>query len=395
MRVPVAPGPRGVHELLPTLALAMDGSGPAIAPIPAVSATVSTDYVGALLRATRPDDVDAPLESDDVAVVVCTSGSTGDPRGVLLSTPQLTAHTAHVNAGDPVWVVALPVTSIGGLNVLVRSLATTHDPVVLPSVGGAEPFTSAMLAGAIEEARSSADDVLVSLVPAQLTRALDDPRAVAALTACRRVLVGAAATRAELLERARDTGISVTTTYGSTETAGGCVYDGAPLPGTSLHIEQPDADGVGRLVVCGPSVASGYRLDPVATAQLFTPAGFRTSDLGRVDAQGRVTVLGRIDDVVIVGGVNVSPTAVEHAAAAVTGVRSAAAVTGQDAEGAWLGVVVEADAADSDLAERVRDQVASTLGRAARPRWVRVVDSLPHLPSGKVDRARLLAEGGQ
>lgn len=363
------------------LAEALDGSGPAIAPVPVVSTMTSQDYVASLLAAAQPDDPDRPLEDDSVAVVACTSGSTGSPQGVLLTTAQLTALSHLVNDGDPVWVVAIPVTSIGGLNVLVRSLATTHDPISVRSIGGAAPFTADAFADAIDVAHDQHEDVRVSIVPAQLARLLDDARGTKALRACRRVLVGAAATRPDLLERAVEAGVPVSTTYGSTETAGGCVFDGVPMPGVTVR----GSDQPGRLVIDGPTVALGYRLQPELSRERFTAQGFLTSDLGTV-IDGRVTVIGRADDVVIINGINVSPSAVEHAAAALPGVRGAAVVTGGGAD-PWLGVFVELDGATTD---EVSAAVVDHLGGGARPRWVRGLESLPHLPSGKVDRQRLL-----
>ncbi|MEI8261598.1 MAG: AMP-binding protein [Actinomycetes bacterium] len=383
VRVPVPPGPDGPARLIPALAEALEGIGPAIAPIPVVSTMTSQEYVASLVAAVLPDDPDRPLEDDRVAVVACTSGSTGNPQGVLLTTAQLTAMSHVVNNGDPVWVIAIPVTSIGGLNVLVRSLATTHDPVSVRSLGGAAPFTADVFADAVDSAYAQHDDVRVSIVPAQLARLLDDARGTEALRMCSHVLVGAAATRPDLHERALGSGVRITTTYGSTETSGGCVFDGTPLRGVTVRgTDQP-----GQLVIDGPCVALGYRLQPELTRARFTSAGFLTPDLGTV-IDGRVTVLGRVDDVVIIKGVNVSASAVEHAAAAATGVRGAAAVVG-GADDPWIGVFVEHSGEGLDVAD-VSQAVIDRLGAAARPRWVRLVDTLPHLPNGKVDRQLLI-----
>ena len=143
VRVPVPPGPEGPARLLPALAEALAGTGPAIAPVPTVSPTVSNDYVMSLLAALRPDDPAVPLESDDVAAVIATSGSTGTPRGVLLTAHQLTAMTPAIQPGArPQWIAALPVTSMGGINVLVRAIAAGREPIAVPSIGGGGPFTA-------------------------------------------------------------------------------------------------------------------------------------------------------------------------------------------------------------------------------------------------------------
>ncbi len=386
VRVPVPPGAEGPARLLPALAAALDGSGPAIAPIPTVSSAVSNDYVMTLLAAVRADDPALPLESPDVAVVATTSGSTGAPRGVLLTHAQLTALTDVVNGpGRPQWIAALPVTSMGGLNVLVRALATGREPVVVPSIGGAGPFTDAAFEAAVDVAHQSSDDVRVALVPAQVSRLLASDRGIGALQRCARILVGGAATRPSLRSAASDLGITLTTTYGATETAGGCVFDGRPVPGVTVT-----ADGEpGTLTVAGPMVALGYRGEPELTRASFGPAGFRTSDLGEVAADGTVTVLGRADDVVIVGGVNVSPLAVERVIADLPDIVAAAVVAAADGE-ARLHAFVEVRDTAAGVEDAVRDEVARRLGRPAVP-IVRRVERLPHLPHGKVDR-RLLQQ---
>ena len=333
VRVPVPPGAEGPARLLPALAAALDGSGPAIAPVPTVSSAVSNEYVMTILAAVRADDPSMPLESADVAVVVTTSGSTGAPRGVLLTAAQLTALTDVVNGpGRPQWIAALPVTSMGGLNVLVRALATGREPVVVPSIGGAGPFTDAVFAAAVDVACASSDDVRVALVPAQVARLLSSDRGISALQRCSAILVGGGATRPSLRAAASDLGIRLTTTYGATETAGGCVFDGHPLPGVTV---TADGDGgPGLLTISGPTVALGYRGEPELTRACFGPAGFRTSDLGEVGADGVVSVLGRADDVVIVGGVNVSPLAAERVIADLPDIVAAAVVSPASGRGA-------------------------------------------------------------
>ncbi len=385
IRVPVPPGPEGPARLLAPLAAALDGSGPAIAPVPTVSASISNEFVMTLLAAVKCDS-SIPLESDDVALVIATSGSTGRPRGVLLTAGQLTALTPSIQGDSrPQWIAALPVTSMGGINVLVRALAAEREPVVVPSVGGAGPFTSALFASAVTQAAAQADDVRTSLVPAQLARLLSDDMGIEALQGCADVLVGGAATRDSLLAAARELGINVRTTYGATETAGGCIIDGRPLPGVTVTTSDPD----GAIRVHGPNVALGYRADPEGTAARFADGGFRTDDIGEIAADGSLTVLGRSDDVIIVRGVNVSPFAVEGLVADLPNVRSAAAVAGVDRLGDPLVhvFVVARDEAPT-LEDGIRDRVGDVLGTAARPQ-VHRVERLPHLPNGKVDRREL------
>jgi o-succinylbenzoate---CoA ligase len=386
-RVPVPPGPEGPARLAAALLAALDGSGPAVAPVPTVTTTVSTDYVSALLGALRPDDPRIPLESDDVAVVLATSGSTGRPRGVLLSAAQLTSMTQVVNGTDasPQWIAALPVTSMGGLNVLVRALAAGRDVVSLPSLGGAVPFTPADFAVAVAAAAERSSDVRVALVPAQLSRLLSDERGIAAVQQCTSVLVGGASTRPSLLEAARDLEVAVTTTYGATETSGGCVFDGRPLPGVTVTA----AGSPGALTIAGPCVALGYRGEPELTRTVFTARGYRTSDLGTVAPDGSVVVLGRADDVVVVNGVNVSPDAVERVLADLPDVVAAAVVVVGDRSEPRLHAFVEVRESAPDLEDRIRGEVTRRLGAVARPRRIHRVDRLPHLPNGKVDRRSL------
>jgi len=388
VRVPVPPGPEGPARLLPALAEALAGTGPAVAPVPTVSPTVSNDYVMSMLAALRPDDSAVPLESDDVAAVVATSGSTGAPRGVLLTAAQLTAMTPAIQPGArPQWIAALPVTSMGGINVLVRAIAAGREPISLPSIGGGGPFTADDFAEAVAAGARVTDDVRTSMVPAQLARLLGDDRGIEALQQCASVLVGGAATRPSLLDAARSMGIAVTTTYGATETAGGCVLDGRPLPGVGVTADA----ATGVLTIAGPCVALGYRGEPTLTAEVFTAAGYRTADVGEVSADGRVVVLGRADDIVVIRGVNVSPLAVERVVADLPDVVAAAVVAAVGPDGEpGLHAFLEVREVAPDAAADARAVVTERLGAAARPTVYRVA-RLPHLPNGKVDR-RLLQQ---
>jgi O-succinylbenzoic acid--CoA ligase len=349
--------------LLPALAAAL-GGGPAV--VPPVAPEV--------LAALRPDE---PLEHDDVALVVPTSGSTGEPKGVLLTADNLRSSalaTADRLGGSGQWLLALPVSHIGGLQVLVRSLLAGTTPVGLP----AGPFEAAAFAEAT--ARLTGPRRYASLVPTQLRRLLG-PDGLAALGAYDAVLLGGAAAPPALLARAREAGVRVVTTYGMSETSGGCVYDGVPLDGVRVQV-----DG-GRVRLGGPVVARGYRLRPDLTAAAFDGDVFTTRDLGRLDG-GVLTVLGRADDVVVSGGENVAPLAVEAALESHPSVVEAA-VTGV-ADDEWGSRVVALVVLRAPLTlAQARDHVAATLPRSWAPRELREVEALPLLASGKLDRAAL------
>jgi O-succinylbenzoic acid--CoA ligase len=177
------------------------------------------------------------------------------------------------------------------------------------------------------------------------------------------------------------------TTYGSSETSGGCVYDGRPLDGVDVDVR---ADGV--VTVAGPVLFRGYRLRPDLTATALVDGRYVTGDLGRLDG-GRLVVLGRADDVVVTGGENVPAALVEDAVAAHPGVSAVAVVGRADPE--WgervVAVVSAVDPADPPALEDVRDRARATLPAHALPRELVLVDELPLLPSGKVDRLRVRA----
>ncbi len=195
------------------------------------------------------------------------------------------------------------------------------------------------------------------------------------------VLVGGAALDPGLRARAQAAGVRVVTTYGMSETAGGCVYDGVPLDGVRVRI---DAEGGIRLG--GPTLASGYLGRPGETASAFDGGWFRTGDLGRW-RDGRLQVLGRSDDVIITGGTNVSPAAVERVLLAQPGVYAACVVGLPDPE--WGQIVAAAVVAEHGTAadpQRLRAAVQAELGRAAGPRSVVPVPEIPLLGIGKPDR---------
>lgn len=400
---------------------ALDG-GPAYAPQPRLS------------------DVDAP---PGTALVLRTSGSTGNPREVALSAAALraSADATHERLGGPgSWLLVLPPTHVAGVQVITRSLMA--DGALYPDT--LHRFTApgfAALATDFAGHLAHGRRAYVSLVPTQLHRLVTaaddgDSAGLDALARFDAVLVGGAAAPAPLLAAARAAGVHVVTTYGMSETSGGCVYDGVPLAGVRVRLAEADAEpgsglaprsdpgtesGTGTVELSGPTLAEGYVGDPEATAAAFRtdPDGtrwFRTSDLGRLD-DGRLTILGRADDVILTGGVNVAPAAVEDAIAehlAGLGTPGEACVIGvPDAEWgqAVVAVVVAGPAGRASAAQGspsgpvpgsgpgpvladgggellagLRSAVGQRLGAPAAPRRVYVTDALPTRGPGKTDR---------
>jgi O-succinylbenzoic acid--CoA ligase len=365
---------------------ALAGSGPALLPLPAGPA----DHRRRLLSALRPDDVQAPLEEPAggrVALVVPTSGSSGPPKGTLLTAQAVTASataTAARLSGPGQWVLALPLTHVAGLMVVARSVLAGTRPVPTPGPNGfdVEAFAAAT-AQAHRRAEHDGLPLYVSLVPTQLARLLTAGVDLAPYAA---VLLGGAAAPADLLDRARGQDVPLVVTYGMTETCGGCVYDGRPLDGVTVAVER------GRVLLGGTTLFSGYRLRADLTAAAVDAAGRLVSgDLGAITADGHLVVRGRADDLIVSGGENVPPGRVEEVLGALDGVTACAVVGIPDAEwGERVVAVLAMDAqATAPALDEVRSAGAGSLPRAWLPREVVVLDALPMLPSGKVDRLRL------
>jgi O-succinylbenzoic acid--CoA ligase len=362
-------GPESIDELSEALAGALDG-GPPVLPLDARDPSAARQR-----EAMAPE---RPVEPD-TAVIIATSGSTGEPKGVLLSAAALTssATATHDRLGGPgAWLLATPAHYIGGLQVLVRSLLAGTPCAVLPP----GPFRADRFAEAAAPVLRGDGPRYTAMVPTQLTRLLDEGGAgLDAARAFDAIIIGAAATAASLRTRAAEAGVRIVPSYGMSETASGCVYDGVPLDEVRAKI---DADG--RILLSGPVLAHGYRLRPDLTAESFTGGWFRTGDRGRLE-DGRLEVLGRIDDVINTGGVKVSAAAVERVLAECAGVRDSCVVGVPDDE--WGQIVAAAVVADREDAERLRAAVRARVGAAAVPKRLEFVDALPLRGPGKIDRS--------
>jgi O-succinylbenzoic acid--CoA ligase len=326
----------------------------------------------------EPDGVrrmDGEPADPEVALVVHTSGTGGDPKLVQFERRAIDAGLSplalEATPRDR-WLCCLPLAHVGGLLVLMRGVLLGAPVTVQP---GFYPTAIA----------SQEDAAFTSIVPTMLLRVLE---AEVSLTGFRAVLVGGAHLSPDLRERAERAGAHLIETYGLTESCGGVVYDGLPLPGTQMRI---DADG--GIQLKGPTLMSGYRFDPEGTAAAFTEDGWlRPGDAGEIDGGGRLHVVGRVDDLINSGGERVWPREVERALRDHPRVAEVAAGGRPDPEWgqrvvAW---VVPTDPSDPPTLDELRDHAAGTLARHKVPRELVLVDELPRTFSGKVRRVELV-----
>ena len=378
-----------VLDLLPHLRAALDGSGPALAP-----------YAAGSTPAPLPDVHPADLPPD-LALVISTSGSTGLPKHTMLGAAALRASvngTHTTLAGPGRWLLALPPYHVAGIQVLVRSVLGAGPPVVMDLSHG---FTSRGFIQAAEGMPFGDHPAYLSLVPTQLTRLLGHPGAIGMLKRFDAVLCGGAATTPSLRDRALTEGIPLVATYGMTETCGGCVYDGSPLPDVQVHIDNDR-----HVVLGGPTIAHGYLGDPARTTDHFhTDADgvrwFRTDDLGEIDDDGQLHITGRADDLINTGGVKVAPGPVEDALVRyLPGVRDAVVVGIPSAR--WGQAVAAAIVLDPPRSPGATEQPPPTLNDAramlrgllpdaALPQILHAVHAFPMRGPGKPDRAALAA----
>ncbi len=326
---------------------------------------------------------------DEAALVIETSGTTGSPKQVWLSKEAvLSSARATSRAAGPegVWWSSLPAHYIAGMQVIVRSLVAGRDPIgAATGQGVVEKFAAAL--PQLIKAKGEGLPVYGSVVPAQLSdllAALDHGHIDSdVLRVFDRVLVGGQRIEARLIDRALAVGLRVTRTYGSAETAGGCVWDGVPLEGVSLETWE------GRVAISGPMLAGGYVGDDELTKETFSHRDgkrwFLTRDLGEIRS-GELHITGRMDDVIISGGVKVSLAEVERVIREDCGIDDAVVVSRAHSRWGEVPVVVTTSACDL---ERLRRVTSGLLGVAAQPDAVVVVDEILQLSSGKPDRKGL------
>ena len=374
LRLP--PGPEWVAT-----AAAIWAEGNAVLPLALTEpAAVTQRALAALRPSLLVDDHGTHTLSDGVpvaagtSVVLATSGSTGTPKGVVLSDAALRTaarlSVARLGAtADDRWLSCLPLNHVAGLLVLLRAEVTGAAPVIHDGFS-------------VEAVAAERGVTMVALVPTMLRRLLD---AGADLRHLRRVVLGGAAPGTQLLDDARRAGVDVVTTYGMTETAGGCVYDGEPLDGVSVRIDDD-----GRIWLATPTLFDGYRLRDDLTLAKLRDGWLRTDDVGRWTDDGRLEIVGRADDVIITGGENVAAAWVADILQRHPAVAEAAVVGRPDPEWGQRIVAFVVPRGRAPTVDELRGFAREHAPVHAAPREVVIVDDLPRLSSGKVDRQALL-----
>lgn len=314
-----------------------------------------------------PNDV-----PDHIALIVESSGSTGTPKRISLSRNALMASSLASDAalgGPGQWLLALPINYIAGINVLLRSLCADTQPVLMNTT---LPFTPEAFAQSANF--MSAERRYVSLVPTQLQRlvsaaAIDD-FLLQKLQRFDAILLGGQAADPQLLTQALQLKLNIVLSYGMAETSGGVVYNGRPLPGVSVRL----ADS-GEVEIAGPTLAEGCG------------PWYRTSDLGQLTQDGRLSILGRTNRVLNSGGLKVSLDSIESVVRQIGGVVDVAAISVTNKEWGERAAVIYVGS--PEVADYIAADVFDHLGPVAKPVRVIRVDVIPRLGSGKTDYVAL------
>ena len=366
--------PANPLAIMPALEEALTGSR-TLLPVPADDPARTN-----LLRNTL--GVGEPID-DDIALVVSTSGSTGTPKGAMLTAANLISSadaTHQALGGEGQWLLAMPAAYIAGIQVLVRSMVAGVTPAALDFSHG---FHIPELAARSEELAATGDRIYTAMTPMQLAKTISHVEGIFALRRFTAILIGGAPTNPQLLQSARKLNLNVVTTYGSSETAGGCVYDGRPIPGAHVKIVG------GRIRLGGPMVARGYRgVDSLPFADDLKDGWFHTSDAGSLN-DGVLSVHGRIDNVIDSGGFKLHPEVLERILLTIPGVDEACVVGADDYR---LGQRICAAYIGSAAVPDILDHLDDLSDDGHLPRWqipkeLKRVPSLPLLGPGKVDRA--------
>ena len=333
-----------IPQVMAALAGAIEGTGPALG-------------FGTIASSEVPEEI---------ALVVGTSGSTGVAKEVALTKFAL-LHSATMSnkylgaeIGDS-WALSLPLTHIAAVNVLLRSHLLKSQPL---------------------DARTSHQPAdFTAIVPTQLFRAINgDNELLETLIGMKSILVGGAALSDDLYQRASDRGVKIVRTYGMSETSGGCIYEGAALPGVTFTLE-----GNGEISIGGQTLASGYLRAGQLDSTNFKDGIFHTRDFGKLE-NGKLQVLGRVDDIITTGGENLSLDLVESVLKDFLKSEECAAFTVADPE--WGAALCIATITEVNK-EVISNLLEESIGVHAKPKHFTVIDRIPRTSIGKVDRRQL------
>jgi O-succinylbenzoic acid--CoA ligase len=342
-------------------------------PAPAVERLLASLRPSAVIdeTGTRTRRADGHPVHDGDALVIATSGSTGEPKGVIHTHDSIAA-SARATSGalevDPTtdrWLCCLPLSHVAGLSVVLRALHTGTPLEVLPQFDADTVMAAATERGA----------TLTTLVPTALARI--EPLAF------RRIVVGGAAPPKVLPANA-------VVSYGLTETGSAIAYDGRALEGGEIAVVD------GEVHLRGPMLLRAYRGGghPIEGVDPKDADGwFATNDAGSFDAHGRLVVHGRRGELIITGGENVWPTAVERVLDTYPGIVEVAVVGRDDPEWgqAVVAIAVPTDPTDPPTLDELREHVKRDLPAFCAPRVLELTDQLPRTLLGKVERQALLA----
>jgi len=369
------PGQENLQALVQGIENALAGQQPLMI-APGIT-TTDDKYLTAL-------EVEMPPVFENTALAICTSGSTGNPKAVEISKSALLKNHEIINKklnGKANWVLAMNPAFIGGFSALCRGVIDNGWTYGLTESGkfNIDTFTKASLV-----ASEKTPTIRTSLVWAQLMQLVNSDK-IETLKMFDAILVGGSKVDFQIFNELKNEGLKLISTYGMTETCGGVVWDGIPLTEVELKIIEKDEFGTGRISIKSPTNASGYRNSADLNHETFQNGWVNSQDLGQVN-EDVLTVIGRIDEVVITGGTNVSTKAIEEIISTCQGVEEVAVLALDDE--IW-GVLIAAVVVGEFNKTEIENKVVESLGKAAKPRIILDAQNLPFLPNGKVDLIKL------
>lgn len=360
----------------------------------AISKCINEKVVTALVPATKGENLGNKYETAiDVSIpcviesglLVCTSGSTGNPKAVEISAAALLSATKLVNAkfeNPASWLLAINPAFIGGAMVIARAI--TQDQKWEYGLDENGKFSPEIFAGIAQTFIAQNGRVRTSLVAAQLSALIAQDH-INLLKKFDAILVGGGQMSPEVYKNLKDAGVNLIRTYGMTETCGGVVWDGKALDDVNIRIENPANGGAGRISINSPSNATCYHGNSEGIKQLneitFNNHWIMTQDIGTYE-NTTLKVIGRSDDIVISGGVNVSVHAIENVLRDQPGVEDAVVFAMPDET--WGTIVAAVIVGNAELLA-LQDAVEKELGSPAKPRIIKFAHELPLLPNGKID----------